>query len=457
MSSKILIVDDEKKICSILEKILSDEGFIVKSVYSGEEALEVVETFIPELILMDQNMTGMNGIEATVRIKEKMPDITVIILTAYGSIPNAVEAIKRGAYDYILKPFDNEELLITISRALERNRLTKEINLLKKELQGKYDFKNIISISSKMQRMFEQIYRVRDTNATVLIQGESGTGKELVVKAIHYHSQRKDKPLVAINCGAIPVNLIESEFFGYERGVFTDAKERKIGKFEQANGGTIFLDEISELPLDNQVKLLRVLDEKKITRIGGNESVPVDIRVIAATNRDLQENVSKGIFRLDLFYRLNIFNITVPPLRERKEDIPLLVEHFIDEYNKHLNLSIKNISRLAMDYLQEYEWPGNVRELENAIQSAMILSKDEIIRLENLPLNIQGFPEPVNETDLGETGLEERIRQFSIKHEKIIILKALEKCNNNRTNTAILLKISRKTLFNKMKKYGIPR
>jgi DNA-binding NtrC family response regulator len=457
MSSKILIVDDEKKICSILEKILSDEGFIVKSVYSGEEALEVVETFIPELILMDQNMTGMNGIEATVRIKEKMPDITVIILTAYGSIPNAVEAIKRGAYDYILKPFDNEELLITISRALERNRLTKEINLLKKELQGKYDFKNIISISSKMQRMFEQIYRVRDTNATVLIQGESGTGKELVVKAIHYHSQRKDKPLVAINCGAIPVNLIESEFFGYERGAFTDAKERKIGKFEQANGGTIFLDEISELPLDNQVKLLRVLDEKKITRIGGNESVPVDIRVIAATNRDLQENVSKGIFRLDLFYRLNIFNITVPPLRERKEDIPLLVEHFIDEYNKHLNLSIKNISRLAMDYLQEYEWPGNVRELENAIQSAMILSKDEIIRLENLPLNIQGFPEPVNETDLGETGLEERIKQFSIKHEKIIILKALEKCNNNRTNTAILLKISRKTLFNKMKKYGISR
>ena len=457
MSSKILIVDDEKKICSILEKILSDEGFIVKSVYSGEEALEVVETFIPELILMDQNMTGMNGIEATVRIKEKMPDITVIILTAYGSIPNAVEAIKRGAYDYILKPFDNEELLITISRALERNRLTKEINLLKKELQGKYDFKNIISISSKMQRMFEQIYRVRDTNATVLIQGESGTGKELVVKAIHYHSQRKDKPLVAINCGAIPVNLIESEFFGYERGAFTDAKERKIGKFEQANGGTIFLDEISELPLDNQVKLLRVLDEKKITRIGGNESVPVDIRVIAATNRDLQENVSKGIFRLDLFYRLNIFNITVPPLRERKEDIPLLVEHFIEEYNKHLNLSIKNISRLAMDYLQEYEWPGNVRELENAIQSAMILSKDEIIRLENLPLNIQGFPEPVNETDLGETGLEERIRQFSIKHEKIIILKALEKCNNNRTNAAILLKISRKTLFNKMKKYGISR
>ena len=455
MSQKILIVDDEKKICNILTQILSDEGYTVRAVGSGEEAITVVDSFDSELILMDQNMPGMNGIEAMTHVKEKHPDMSIIILTAYGSIPLAVEAIKKGAYDYISKPFDNEELLLVIRRALERNRLTEEISHLKKQLQEKYSFKNIISVSSKMQKVFERMQRICETNATVLIQGESGTGKELIVRAIHYHGQRREKPLVAINCGAIPINLLESEFFGYEKGAFTDAKERKIGKFEQADGGTLFLDEVGELPLDAQVKLLRVLDERKINRIGGREPIPIDVRFIAATNKDLQEEVKKGAFRLDLFYRLNIFTITVPPMCERKEDIPLLVEHFISKYNEQLGLKIKSISKSAMSYLRDYNWPGNVRDLENAVQSAMIVAQDEVIQSENLPLRIRGYPELTDETDFKKNGLEEYTKQLSMKIEKELIIKTLEKCHNNRTNTANILKISRKTLFNKMKNYGL--
>jgi DNA-binding NtrC family response regulator len=455
MPHKILIVDDEKRICSILTQILSEEGFTVKAVNSGEEAIETVASFDPVLIIMDQNMPGIDGIETMVRIKEKNPDRIVIILTAYGTIPLAVEATKKGAFDYLSKPFDNDELLIIIHRALEHRRLTEEVSQLKKQLQEKYSFTNIIGVSPKMQQVFEQIHRVCGTDATILIQGESGTGKELIMKAIHYHSHRKDKPLVTVNCGAVPFNLLESEFFGHEKGAFTDAKERKIGKFEQAQGGTIFLDEVGELPLDAQVKLLRILDDRKLTRIGSNQTILLDVRVITATNKNLAEEVKKGTFRLDLFYRLNIVTINVPPLRERREDIPLLVEHFIEKYNKRLSLNIKNVSRAAMDYLQDYPWHGNVRDMENAIQSAMILVQDDIIRVEDLPLRIRGFPEISDEIDLIEKGLEEQIKALTEKIEKELIIKALEKCDQNRTNTAEMLKISRKTLFNKMKQYGL--
>jgi DNA-binding NtrC family response regulator len=455
MPHKILIVDDEKRICSILTQILSEEGFTVKTVNSGEEAIETVASFDPVLIIMDQNMPGIDGIETMVRIKEKNPDRIVIILTAYGTIPLAVEATKKGAFDYLSKPFDNDELLIIIHRALEHRRLTEEVSQLKKQLQEKYSFTNIIGVSPKMQQVFEQIHRVCGTDATILIQGESGTGKELIMKAIHYHSHRKDKPLVTVNCGAVPFNLLESEFFGHEKGAFTDAKERKIGKFEQAQGGTIFLDEVGELPLDAQVKLLRILDDRKLTRIGSNQTILLDVRVITATNKNLAEEVKKGTFRLDLFYRLNIVTINVPPLRERREDIPLLVEHFIEKYNKRLSLNIKNVSRAAMDYLQDYPWHGNVRDMENAIQSAMILVQDDIIRVEDLPLRIRGFPEISDEIDLIEKGLEEQIKALTEKIEKELIIKALEKCDQNRTNTAEMLKISRKTLFNKMKQYGL--
>ena len=455
MSQNILVVDDEQKICLILSQILTDEGYTVKTVNRGEAAIDLVRTFQPDLILMDQNMPGLNGIGTMEKIKEKHPEINTVILTAYGSIPLAVEAIKKGAYDYISKPFDNDDLLLLIGRALEHKRLSEEVNQLKKQLQEKYSFTNIVGVSPKMQQVFEQINRVCATDATVLIQGESGTGKELIMKAIHFHSHRKDKPLVTVNCGAIPINLLESEFFGHERGAFTDAKDRKIGKFEQAQGGTIFLDEVGELPLDAQVKLLRVLDDRKLTRIGGNQAIPLHVRVIAATNKNLAEEVEKETFRLDLFYRLNIVTINVPPLREREQDLPLLVEHFIEKYNKRLAMNVKSVSKSAMNYMQGYPWPGNVRDLENAIQSAMILVQDDTIRVEDLPMRIRGFPEISDEIDLGEKGLEDQIKELTEKIEKELIVKALEKCAQNRTNTAEMLRISRKTLFNKMKQYGL--
>lgn len=455
MSPKILVVDDEQKICLIISQILTEEGFTAKTVNSGESAIDLIESFRPDLILMDQNMPGMNGIETMEEIKSRHPEITVIILTAFGSIPLAVEAIKKGAYDYISKPFDNDELLLLIQRSLEHRRLTEEVSHLKKQLQEKYSFKNILGVSQKMQQVFEQINRVCATDATVLIQGESGTGKELIMKAIHFHSHRKDKPLVTVNCGAIPLNLLESEFFGHEKGAFTDAKERKIGKFEQAQGGTIFLDEVGELPLDAQVKLLRVLDDRKLTRIGGNQTIPLDVRVIAATNKDLADEVKKETFRLDLFYRLNIVTISVPPLRERKDDISLLVEHFIEKYNKRLGMNVKSVSKSAMSYLQDYAWPGNVRDLENAIQSAMILVPDDTIRAEDLPLRLRGYPEITGETEMNDGGLEDQVKDITNKIEKELIVKALEKCDQNKTNTADYLKISRKTLFNKMKQYGL--
>ncbi len=455
MPQKILIVDDERKIRTILTRILSDEGYTVKAVDCGEKALDIVDSFNPELILMDQNMPGIDGIETMVRIREKNAGRTVIILTAYGSIPLAVNAIKKGAYDYISKPFDNEELFIVIRRALEHNRLTEEVSNLKKQLQEQYRFENIIGVSPLMQRMFEQMRSVCDTNATVLIMGESGSGKELVAKAIHYHSGRKNQPLISVNCGAIPDNLVESEFFGSEKGAFTDAKERKIGKFEQAHGGTLFLDEIGELPSSDQVKLLRILEDKTITRIGGKEAIPIDVRIITATNKNLQDEVDKGTFRLDLFFRLNIFTIIVPPLRERKEDIPLLVDYFIRKYNAQLELTIENISRDAIDALKDYSWPGNIRDLENAVQSAMITAKNNLISLDNLPLRISGYPEMSHEKDIEEIGLENYIGQFSTELEKNLIEKTLEKNNNNRTQTALALKISRKTLFNKMKQHGM--
>ena len=455
MSQNILVVDDEQKICLILSQILTEEGYTVKTVNSGEAAIDLAAAFQPDLILMDQNMPGLNGIETMDKIKKSHPEITTVILTAYGSIPLAVEAIKKGAYDYISKPFDNDELLLLIGRALEHKRLANEVNQLKKQLQEKYSFTNIIGVSPKMQQVFEQINRICATDATVLIQGESGTGKELIMKAIHFHSHRKDKPLVTVNCGAIPINLLESEFFGHEKGAFTDAKERKIGKFEQAQGGTIFLDEVGELPLDAQVKLLRVLDDRKLTRIGGNQVIPLDVRVIAATNKNLAEEVKKENFRLDLFYRLNIVTISVPSLRERKEDIPPLVEHFIEKYNKRLAMNVKNVSKSAMSYFQDYPWHGNVRDLENAIQSAMILVHDDTIRVEDLPLRLRGYPEISDDIDLSVKGLEDQVKALTEKIEKELIVKALEKCNQNRTNTAEMLKISRKTLFNKMKQYGL--
>ncbi len=455
MNAKILVVDDERKIRTILAHILSDEGYEVKTAADGEEGLETAREFHPHLVLMDQNMPGMSGIEATGMMREIVPDTRVIILTAYGSIPLAVEAMKKGAYDYISKPFDNDELLITIRRALEHSRLEEEVTRLRKEIGGSYDFKNIIGTSPAMHRVFEQVKRVCETGATVLVQGESGTGKELVARAIHYNSPRKDKPLVAVNCGAIPSNLIESEFFGHERGAFTDAKERKIGKFEQADGGSLFLDEIGELPLESQVKLLRTLEDRSVTRIGGREAIPVDVRIIAASNKDLHAEVERKAFRLDLLYRLNVFTIVLPPLRGRPGDIPLLTEHFIAKYNERMGLSVSDVTRAAMDSLAAYTWPGNVRDLENAVQSAMIVARNGTIDIEDLPMRVRGYFDGGATEQTEDGSLETHVSRVAGQAERDIIVRALRTNDFNRGKTADALGISRKTLFNKMRKYDI--
>lgn len=452
---QILIVDDEEKIRKVLTRLLEDEDYRVKSVENGFKAISIISSYKPDVILMDQNMPGLNGIETMVTIKEKNPLLTVIIITAHGEVSLAVDAIKKGAYDYLEKPFDNEKLLLLIKRATDHQRLTIEISDLKQKLSEKKSFESIIGSNEKMKKVIEQAKCVACTDTPVLIQGESGVGKEVIAHSIHQISRRKEGPFVAINCGAIPMNLIESELFGHEKGSFTDAKETKPGKFEQANGGTLFLDELGEMSLDAQVKLLRVLEEKKITRIGGLKPLAVDVRILSATNINLEEKVQKGLFRLDLYYRLNIFQIQIPPLRERKEDIPLFIEHFINKFNSEFNLQIKNISKQAVDQLLNYHWPGNIRDLQNAIQSAMILCKEGTITREYLPMRIKGHPSiEVTKTEF-DSGLDENLKSISSKLEKELIIEALSKCNYNRTDTAIYLKISRKTLFNKMKQFDL--
>jgi DNA-binding NtrC family response regulator len=452
---KILIVDDEEKIRKVLTRILNDEDYNVKAVENGQQALIAVQSFQPDIILMDQNMPGLNGIDAMVQIKEKKPLIPVVIITAFGEVSLAVEAIKKGAYDYLEKPFDNDKLLLLIKRALQHKILTSEIFNLRNKISTDKSFEQIIAASEKMKKVISQAQCVADTDTSVLIQGESGVGKEVIANAIHKASRRKDAPMVVINCGAIPSTLIESELFGHEKGAFTDAKESKPGKFEQADGGTLFLDELGELPLDAQVKLLRVLEDKKITRVGGVKPIQVDVRIISATNNNMEERIRAGTFRLDLFYRLNIFTITIPPLRERKEDIPLLIEYFIKKFNDEMNLKISNVSKQALDQLLNYQWHGNIRDLQNAIQSAMILARDGILTIEHLPMRLKGYPVLDNLTLGISAGLDENLKYISSKLEKELIIEALDQSTYNRTLAAKLLKISRKTLFNKMKQYNL--
>jgi DNA-binding NtrC family response regulator len=452
---QILIVDDEEKIRKVLTRLLQDEEYHVKSVENGQKAIAILHSYKADVVLMDQNMPGISGIDALVTIKEKNPFLTVIIITAHGEVSLAVDAIKKGAYDYLEKPFDNDKLLLLIKRAIDHQRLTVEISDLKRKLSEQKSFESIIGTDEKMKKVIEQAKAVADTDTTVLIQGESGVGKEIIANAIHQTSRRKKGPFVAVNCGAIPLGLIESELFGHEKGSFTDAKETKPGRFEQANGGTLFLDELGELPLDAQVKLLRVLEDKKITRVGGIKPIPVNVRILSATNNNLEERVQKGSFRLDLYYRLNIFPIQIPPLRERKADIPLFIEYFINMFNCELDLQVKNVSREAVDQLLNYNWPGNIRDLQNAIQSAMILCKEGTITREHLPMRIKGYP-VIDGTKLEfDSGLDENLKSINSKLEKELIVEALNKCNYNRTEAANLLKISRKTLFNKMKQYNL--
>lgn len=455
MAEKILIVDDEEKIRNIISHLLEEEGFRVKAAGDGMNGYRTALRFHPRIILMDQNMPGMDGIETMLKIKDRIPDVTVIIITAFGEISLAVEAIKKGAYDYIEKPFDNDKLILLIRRALAYNRMSGEISELRQKLDVLDSFDEIITASPKMEQVIECAKSVSQTDATVLITGESGVGKEMFATAIHHSGPRKGNPMVTLNCGAIPVTLMESELFGHEKGAFTDAREMKQGKFELAHGGTLFLDEIAELSLEAQVKLLRVLDDQRISRIGGKKDIPVDARIVSATNKNLEEQVQRREFRLDLLYRLNIFTLDIPPLRERREDIPLLTEAFIIKYNRNLRLNITNISQHALDYLVHYSWPGNVRDLQNAIQSAMILAKKGVLSTEHLPLRLKGYEETEDRKTSLDDGLEQNVKVQNSRIEKELILEALNRCDYNRTVTAKLLKISRKTLFTKMKSYGL--
>ena len=452
---KILIIDDEKSIRDIFSLMLKEKGYIVETAENGKEGLSKTKKFIPDIVLLDMNLPDVSGIEVLSEIKKSLPKTEIIIMTAYGTIKNAVEATKLGAYDYLEKPVDNEELLLVISRALEVKKLTREVEELKSELSAKYKFSNIIGTSSKMNSIFQLMEKIAKVDGTVLITGESGTGKELVARAIHYNSPRRNGPFVVVNCGAIPKELIESEFFGHTKGAFTDAKTEKTGKFELAQKGTIFLDEVGELTPEAQVKLLRAIGEKEIVKVGGNKTIPIDVRVIAATNKNLEEEVKKGNFREDLYWRLAVLSIHLPPLRERKEDIPLLCEHFIKKYNQELKKEIKGISPKAMDYLMKYFWPGNVRELENVLYEAMVLAEKEIIDINNLPLRITGIEEEMDMNFDFNKSLNQIIESITEKIEKRMIQKALQECRGNRINAAKRLGISRKTLFNKMKRYNL--
>ena len=439
---KILVVDDEAIIRESLGDWLKDSGYQVYTAESGHEALKVIEKEKPNIMIADLVMPGMDGIELMKKAKAQQPKIEVVIITAYASIPTAITAMKEGAYDYIEKPFCPERAELLIKKLAEHQELIEENVSLRQRLEDRYHFENIIAKSSKMQRVIEVIKVVAKSNATILITGDSGTGKELVARAIHSQSHRRNKPFVAVSCAALPESLLESEVFGHEKGSFTGAYNQKKGKFEFANGGTIFLDEVGEMSANIQVHLLRVLEEKEFTRVGGNEPIRVDLRVISATNKDLRKAIEKQEFREDLYYRLNVVNIELPPLRERKEDIPLLAEHFLNKFAADNRKEVTGFSPDAMEFLLDYDWSGNVRELENAIERAVILTKDSLITVADLP---QENPSLVR---LASTG--KNLKEVEKSH----LLNVLYETGGNYSEAARILGISRMTLYNKAREYG---
>jgi DNA-binding NtrC family response regulator len=438
---KLLVVDDEASVRELLRRGLSQMGhFFVDVASNGLEATEKIEKDLFDLVLTDLKMPEMGGIELLKAIKETRPELTVIIMTAHGSIETAVEAMKIGADDYITKPIDFNELLIHISKAQKQSLILKENRWLKLEVRKKFEFDKIIGKSKRMQEVFSLIEKVAASNSTVIIYGGSGTGKELVAKAIHHHSPRAEKPFVPFNCGAIPEPLVESELFGHIKGAFTGAVQTQKGLFEEAEGGTLFLDEISTIPLSAQVKLLRVLQEKEIMRVGSTERIKIDVRMIAATNDDLEASMKRGKFREDLFYRLHVFPVSLPNLKDRKEDIPLLAYHFLDLYNKETRKALKGISREAMNILMDHDWPGNVRELENVIERAVIVAEQDDLKPDDLPKTL--FEESSNLVRQGAKGhksLDE------IKAEYIIEI--LKETNGNKRTAAQILKVNPRTLY----------
>jgi DNA-binding NtrC family response regulator len=446
--NQILIIEDDRRLREVLQKILNRKGFNVDLAENGSEGLKKIKQDSFDVALTDLKMPGMDGMEVLQAIKKLSPQTYVIIMTAYGTIDSAVEAIRNGAFDYITKPFKTEEILIVLEKALEDRDLRRKIDYLTKQAEQTFKFDNIIGKSKAMRDIFEMINRVSKTDATVLITGKTGTGKELVAKAIHQSSKRKDKPFVVVNSSAIPDTLLESELFGYVKGAFTGALRDKRGLFQEAHEGTLFLDEIGEIPPSTQVKLLRAIEDRIITPVGGTKGEKVDLRLIAATNHDLQEEVTRGAFRGDLYYRLRVMSIHIPELQERKEDIPLLANHFLKKYNISLKKEVKTISNDTLSVLLDYDWPGNVRELEHAIERGVLLCDSDQILPQHLPLEIQ-FPEESHIKRAAEEG--RSLEEVERKHITLI----LKKTNGHKEKTAEILGIDRRTLYRKIKKYGI--
>ncbi len=455
--SKILVIEDELESREALTLLLESAGYQVHSAESGEEALELLRKNPFEIVISDLLLPGVSGIDILKSIKEDSPHTSVILITGNTSAETAVEAMKEGAFDYITKPFNFEKLKVQVAKAMEKNRLIAENIYLRQQLHGKYRFDNIIGNSPLMQQVFSRMEKIVNTDSTILILGESGTGKELVAKALHFNGNRREKPFVALNCGAIPTDLLESELFGHARGSFTGAVADKPGKFEVANNGTIFLDEIATMPMHLQMKLLRVLQEQEVERVGTSRSIELNVRVISATNAVLENEIKAGRFREDLFYRLNVIPIHLPALRERREDMPLLAQHFLQRICKEMNRSLMSISPDAMHALEAYHWPGNVREMENVIERVVALTEGDVIRRQDLPADIGGmdpqdsiFPYPrITEKgiDFGRT-----IEEI----ERRMIRDALEKTGGVKARAASLLKLNRTTLVEKMKRLGFP-
>ncbi len=446
----VFFIDDEPNALKVMAAVFSDSFFYnVITAKSYKEAMDILDSGDNiDVIVTDVVMTGGSGFDIFHYVRRHYPDIPVILLTAYGNVDSAVNAIKEGAFYYLVKPPDFSQLRVIMEKAVEQKRLRSEISLLKSEITETYSFSNIIGKSNEMKRIFHLIETVRDSDLNVLITGETGTGKELVAKAIHFNSHRNEGPIVTVNCTAIPQTLLESELFGFERGAFTNAYAKHIGKFERAMGGTIFLDEIGDLSLDLQSKLLRIIEEKEIERIGSTKKIKLDFRLITATNRDLQKEVKRGNFREDLFFRLHVIHIKLPPLRERTEDIPLLVAHYIESASKQEKKHVTSVSPEAMAAFIEYQWRGNVRELGNVIAKSVLISKDEVITLDDLPVEFRRMQrrDELIHSPLSEASLKEVERE--------LIINTLKKVHGNKSKAAKMLGITRKSLYTKLKKFS---
>lgn len=443
---RILVVDDEPNARKALSEILTDEGYAVETASDGFRALGALPTMEPDLVLTDLKMPGLDGLSVLQRVREFDPDTAVVVMTAFGAVDTAVKAMREGAADYLAKPLNTDELLIVIERALERVRLRKETRQLRSQLEGRYRHDNIVGTAPEMQRVFKVIEQVAPTRATVLITGESGTGKELVAAAVHQRSPRKERPFIKLHCAALAESLLESELFGHERGAFTGADRRREGRFEQANGGTLFLDEVGEISPATQVKLLRVLQEHEFERVGGTQTLSVDVRLIAATNRDLKREVEQGRFREDLFYRLNVINLRLPSLRERRSDIPAIATHFLKKYSEENRKHVNRFGDAALARIVRYDWPGNVRELENVIERAVVLVEGDVIEPIHLPAELGGAARVSEDPVIPGTPLAEL--------ERHAIMRTLESVGGSTTKAAKILGISVRKIQYKLHEYG---